>query len=190
MASVSFAVAARYFIRLVRVAVAEFLLPDLAHGVARDLVDDLELLGNLLSGQADGAAVLGDVGERQVVHTVLELDDRAASLTRLGVGDRDDRDIDDPRVAVQHVFYLGGGDVLGVPDHHVFQAARDPHVAGREHGTEVARAQVAVVVEGVVHQIGARVAAEELRPVQTQLSGFARITFDPVGPDDPDLHAG
>src|SRR5947207_15119081 len=116
MASVSFAVAARYFIRLVRVAVAEFLLPDLAHGVARDLVDDLVLLGNLLSGQADGAAVLGVVGERQVVHTVLELDDRAGSLNRLVVGDRDDRAVVDPRETLHHGYRLGRGGVLGIQE--------------------------------------------------------------------------
>ena len=45
--------------------VAELLLLDLAHRVAGDLVDDLELLGHLLLGQAELAAVLGDLDERE-----------------------------------------------------------------------------------------------------------------------------
>src|SRR4029078_22640 len=92
--------------RLTRVLVAQPLLADLAHRVARDLVDDLELLGDLLAGQADRPAVLADLDKGERVDTVGELHDRATALAGPWVRHADDRDVGDLWVAVQHVLHL------------------------------------------------------------------------------------
>ena len=90
---------------------------------------------------------------------------------------------------VQHVLHLGGRDVLRVANDHILQSPRDPDVAGGQHQAEVAGTEEAVIVERVLHELGVRVRAEELRPEETQLTRFAGRALAAVRADDPDLYS-
>jgi acyl-CoA synthetase (AMP-forming)/AMP-acid ligase II len=65
---------------------AEFVLEDLAHGVARQRVADLELLGDLVGGQPVLLAVDGKLRQRYRCGAVRQHDDRAAPLAGTRVG--------------------------------------------------------------------------------------------------------
>ena len=132
--------------------------------------------------------MLADLRERERVDPVGELHHRAASFAGTGIGHADDRNVGNLGVSVQHVLHLGGRDVLGVTNDDILQSPRDPDVAGRQHQPEVAGAEEAVIVERVVHELGVRVRAEELRPEEAQLTRFARRALAAVRADDPDLH--
>ena len=126
-----------------------WVLEHLAGGVARQDVDDLELLGQLLDHQP-GAAQVGDhlvEGQRQ--RGIGELHDGADPLARVRIGHADDGDVGHLGVRVEEVLHLLGRDVLTLADDDVLEPTGDDEVAALVEPTQVAGAEEAVLVEGV-----------------------------------------
>ena len=106
------------------VARAQRVLEDLPRRVARQRVDELELLGHLLLRQPLAGEELEELLEGGRIGLVRGHDDRARALTGPRVGQADHRDVSDLRVREEEVFELLGGDVLAVPDDDVLDVAR------------------------------------------------------------------
>src|SRR3954452_15402435 len=119
--------------------------------VARQLVDDLQPLGDLLPHQPGRRADLDHLVERQHVTTLGgRLDDSADELTALGVRQPDDGDVADLRRVEQHVLELARGDVLALANDDVLQPSGQPQMAVRPQHADVAGAEPALVVVRVL----------------------------------------
>src|SRR4051794_30180220 len=120
------------------IAVAELVLHDLAGGVARERIDELELLGQLLLHQVVLEEIRAQVRQCGHIRGVLGHDDCARALAGAGVGQADHGHIGDLRVREEDVLELLRRDVLHVADDDVLHPAGDPHVALRVERAEVA----------------------------------------------------
>ena len=116
-------------------------LLDLAHRVARQHLDVLDLLGALVARKAQRLAVRAHLGERERC-TVAGDHDGAHTFAR--AADRADRS-PWPRAPRgcrdEHVLDLGHRDVLRVADHDLLKPPGDPHVARDADAAEVAGAE-------------------------------------------------
>ena len=116
---------------------AQILLEHLSHRVSGYRLDDLELFGAFLHREALEAAVLADLGQADIA-TVPQHHEGDDSLSRALVRNADHRRIGDGGIPVEQVLHLDHGDVLGVPDDDVLDAARDADISRRVDGAEVA----------------------------------------------------
>src|SRR3954447_5411054 len=101
----------------------QLVLQHLVEGlVARQPVDDLEALRDLLAHQPGRGAGLDHLIERQHPRTARGWFDHSAhELSTFGVGQPDHSDVTDLRVVEQHVLELASGDVLALADDDVLQ---------------------------------------------------------------------
>src|SRR3954453_286496 len=102
-------------------------LLDLPGGGAGQLVTELDPLGDLVPG--DLAPAVRDDLLRGDLPALRAHDERGDQLAPLVVGDADDGDLRDGRVAEHGVLDLDGGDVLAAGDDHVLLAVGDREVA-------------------------------------------------------------
>src|SRR5437763_86505 len=158
-----------------RVLLAELVLQDFSGRVARQHVDDLQLLGDLLGHQACFAAEVEDVLEVGRRLLVGGDDDRARPLPRRVVGQTDHGDVADAGVREQQVLDFLGADGLALADDDVLESARDRDVAVGILEAEVAGAEPAVVVEGVGIERRVHVPAAQHRALDADLTLLPRL---------------
>ena len=135
----------------------ELVLEDLAAGVAREHVDDLELLGDLLHHEPGGAAV-STIASRSSERAAPSRSTTTAhaALAALGVGQADHRDVGDLGVREEQVLDLLGRDVLALADDDVLEPPATVRLPCSSTRAEVAGAEVAVVVERLGVERGSR----------------------------------
>src|SRR4051812_33790552 len=156
--------------------------------VARQLVDDLQPLGDLLPHQPRGGAGVDHLVEGQHVATLARrLHDCAHQLAPLGVGEPDDGDVADLRVVEQHVLELTRGDVLALADDDVLQPPGEPEMAVRPQHADVAGAEPALVVVRLLRRLLVGVAAAHDRAAHADLALLVRAGDGAVLGDDPHL---
>src|SRR5918994_5544083 len=172
------------------VLLTELVLQDLAGRVARQHVDDLELLGDLLGHQPRPRAEVEDVLEVRWRLLVGGDDDRAPPLPRRVVLQPDHGDVADPGGREQHVLDLLCADRLTLADDHVLEPAGDRDVAVGVLEAEIAGTEPPVVVERVRVERRVDVPAEEHRALDPDLTLLARLRHRLVEPDDLHLDAG
>src|SRR5262245_32474053 len=125
-------------------ACAQDVLPHLAGRVAGQLVEQLDLLGNLLAHHAARLHVAAHLGERHPVGPRPEYDARAHALAARRIRYADHGDVGDLRVRREVVLDALGGEVLALADDDVLPAARDADVALGVHDAEIAGAEESV----------------------------------------------
>ena len=149
------------------------MLQDLAAGIPRDGVDQLEAFRHRLDTQPLPVQELLHLAEAEAFLAFLHGHDRAAALARRRVGQADDRHVGHLGVEVQQILHLLGADVLSLADDDVLQAAGDGDIALRVDDPEVTRAEEAVLVEGAGVERGVEVALHHLGSPGPQLALLA-----------------
>ena len=141
--------------------VAQVPLEDLAQRVPGQFVPHLQPLGQLERGDADLPQVRHDPGQAHRLAGPGH-DHGAGPLAEHVVRVRDDRDVGDRRVARDEALKLGGRDLHPAPHHHVLGPVDVAQVLLLVAGDlqDVARLQVAVLVERVGHPAGRQVPGE------------------------------
>src|SRR5690606_27770886 len=176
---------------LPRELLAQLVLEDLAQRlVARQRVDDLELLGGLELREPLGLEVRDHLVEGDRLAALRRLHHGAHALPPLAVRQADDRDVADLRVRVEEVLDLLGGDVLALADDDVLEPPGQHHVAVLAQVADVAGAEVAVLVEGLRRERRVGVALADHRALHPHLAVDPGRGDLAVGGDDPHLGAG
>src|SRR5436190_1854971 len=120
-------------------------LLDLAGHRRRKAVDELDIARDLVMGDlalAEGADLLG---ARRLA--VAQANPSAELLAVAWVGDADDLNVLDLRVAVEELLDLARIDVLAAADHHVLDPADDLHVPVLAHRRQIARVHPAGLID-------------------------------------------
>ncbi len=165
------------------------MLQDLQGRIARQRVDDLELLRNLLRHEPGCLAERLQLVERQRRHARPHLDDGTHTLAPRRIRKADDRHRRNPRMGHQHVLDLAGADVLALADDHVLAAAGQHEMAVGAQVAAVAGLEEAVLAERRGGQLRIEVALRHHRPAHHHLAVHVREQPLPVAVFDRDLAA-
>ncbi|EYT83418.1 hypothetical protein CF54_07490, partial [Streptomyces sp. Tu 6176] len=139
----------------------------------REGVDELDAVGHLVGGQSPFAHEPPQGGGAQLGAAAQD-DVGAAAFAEVVVGDGDDGDVVDRRVAEDDVLDLLGGDLLAAAVDLVLAASFDDEVAAAGEPDEVAGAVEAVRGEGARVVLGGPpVAADGVGAAGEQVSGLA-----------------
>src|SRR5947209_14731369 len=155
-------------------ALSKLVFHNLAGGVDRKLVDDLDLardlvVGHLVSAPGEDFFPAGGGGD----------DESHADLAHAVVGDADDRRLLDVRMAQESVLDLGRVNVEAADDEHVLDATDDAEVAALVEHAEVAGARPAVVGQRVGRGLRVVEVAGHHRPaLDDDLARLSRRSID------------
>ena len=162
-------------------------LLDLARGGPGQLVDDPDLLGPLLPGQAGLLEVRPQRVQVGGLAPRLHAEERAAVLPETLVRCGDDRHLRHPLHVGQQLLDLGRTDVLPAPDDDVLHPVGDGQVAVVVDHADVAGAEPTLGVDELRVECRVRVAGEAVGPAAEDLAGLPHRHVVAVLVDGPDL---
>src|SRR5262249_28072808 len=124
---------------------AQLVFHDLAGGVERELIEELDVPGHLVAGHpvpAPGDELLGG-------HEAAADHERLSHLPEPVVGHADHGDLGHPRMLQQEALDLRGVGVEPAHDEHVLLAADDPQASAAGKAAEIPGVQPAVGIDGL-----------------------------------------